>query len=78
MFNVNFNPFDMDVVTIEVQLGNQIIERNQLPCAFAKQQFMQIVKQLANEKRPMLVRAIRKDDDDKDNILEFKNNAFTN
>jgi hypothetical protein len=79
MFNVNFNPFDVeDLIIIEIQLGNQIIQRTQLPCVFARQQFAEIIKQLANDTRPMLARAIRPSDDGKNEVLEFKNNAFGN
>ena len=82
MFNINFNPFDNqangmnELIIIEIQLGNQIVERNQLPSVFAKQQFAQIIQHLVNDSRPMLARAIRKNDNGKDDILEFKNNAF--
>lgn len=80
--NFGFNPFEdlQEQCEIEVTLGNQVIERNSLPVIFAKGQFMQMVKQLSTDSRPIKAVCYRKDFTEEgrelNNSIIFKNPAF--
>jgi hypothetical protein len=76
-----FNPFEnMENVIVEIQLGNQVVEQNQMPLPFAKQQFAQLVKQISRDPRPMQAKCYLDDytEDGKRlaNYLAFQNTSF--
>jgi len=80
--NINVNFFDgmTEEVIIEVQLGNQVVERTQMPLIFAKQQFLNILNQIMNDSRPMKITCLRSEYTESgkklENSLTFKNMAF--
>jgi len=80
----NFNNFgDINQqVTIEIQLGNQIVEKTQLPTIFAKQHFLQVVQQIKNDGRPIKIKCTMYDYTETgkmiENSLTFRNLAFLN
>lgn len=79
---INFDGLDNEVYTIEIQLGNQIINRVQLPTMFAQGEMHNIIRQLANDSRPMKVSCSYTDYSESGkaliNSLTFMNNSFAN
>jgi glutamate formiminotransferase len=71
-----------ELVTVEVQLGNQIIQKQQMPILFASQEFPQLIKQMAQDKRPLKISFTKNDYNNSGKIIPnsliFKNNAFIN
>jgi hypothetical protein len=79
----NFNPFGNntnETCIIEVQLGNAVVEKQEMPLVFAKEQMTQAIHNMARDSRPMQIKCIRYDytEEDKklENSLAFQNNAF--
>lgn len=84
-----FGETETEQVIIEIYLGTQLIQRQQLnaPVEMLKMQFIGLAKQIAQENRPMRVKMILPeviwDDIDKkqkvmNNYVEFKNKLFEN
>lgn len=77
-----FNPFgDMaETCIIEVRLGNTIVERQEMPLMFAKEQMAQAIQNMSRDSRPMQVKCIRYDHTDEgkklENSLSFQNSVF--
>jgi len=78
----DFNSFEnlQEQCEIEVTLGDTIIEKSSLPVVFARNQFMQMVKQLSQDSRPIKIVCYRKEYTDEglelQNSLIFKNNSY--
>ena len=78
---INFG-LDIEEYTFEVQLGNAIIQNQtvQMPSIMAQQNYMQLVEQIANDKRPMQVKCSKIEYTDNDKQLSqyiiFQNNTF--
>ena len=78
----NFNPFGnmAETAIIEVRLGNTIVEKQEMPLMFAKEQMAQAIQNMSRDSRPMQIKCIRYDytEEDKkiENSLAFQNNVF--
>jgi hypothetical protein len=84
---INFNGFNFqeamsETVIIEVQIGNQVVQRFQSPLAFAKEQFRELCQEVSLSKTPMQVKCIRDEYTDEgkknENCLTFQNKLFMN
>lgn len=87
---INFNGFDFgfgmegadETCEIIVTLGNQDVEKVNVPKIFAKQQYAQLVQQVSRDTRPFKISCIIKDYTEQgktlDNSLVFENKAYIN
>lgn len=89
MININFSSFGADLepteCTMEVTLGNQIVRKQtlEMPYAMLESQCRGLVKQIANDFRPMKIKFSTKQYMEESNLwkdayLAFSNNAYLN
>lgn len=64
MFNININSgLDVYEVTTEIYLNDDLVQRQtiQAPHIIHKSQYLNLIQQIANDKRPMKFRMIKPD-----------------
>jgi hypothetical protein len=72
--------FDLDLCRIDIQIGNTVVQRFELPIFIAQAQFIQLVAQIKQDSRPMRVTCFRDEQIEEGktitNSLSFENKAY--